>query len=374
MKKRNLALVFSVTLLLLVGISLVNYDKDIGFYISGSVVFLGCSERCSDEVGSGLIDPGTCSESWPLYCPNNNGEGECGTLVENCGACGCDPHSEQYGCQDSGSCEYNNSGGDTSDGDHTECFGFDDGEYYYCMVVPGEGINECGVSADCYPEENNETVWHSVCSNKGACQSFLGPGRDQCDLDGCLDSYLNKCDDYTWEGECAINNLPSYCSGGVFVNDCQTCGCPNYLEGESICNADGSCTYSYDGGSGIDSLVNIADGSIDFGPQVNPKFLFKNQAALALKFKRYEMPFALKFIGPFLYDLTQKLPPKPELSISEGIPEVEGAQGSPADKVLNIRGLKILPEEIKLSPGERSREWELILKVREGIPYIDVHG
>jgi hypothetical protein len=357
MKKVNLIVMFSVTVLILAGISMLDYNGKTGWGITGKYVGprIDCLNPCSD----GTL-PGECSYNQPFYCLDGAETAEeCG-LIEDCQTCGCLPNLE---CKEDGSCGLPSD--DPPEITHTGCVEVTEGAYV-CMDLPGVGYDECGSDDDCY------TVSHTECSGDGRdgyyCQSVFGPGKDQCDAEGCLPEYLNRCDDYTWDNECQIANQPIYCEDGSFVNDCQTCSCPIGL----TCSDSGDCTY-IQGGDDFEDLIYLSSISIELDKNSYLKSLMDKKLTTALKFDKQEIPI-MRFIRPTITRMSLELPEKPEIKKFEGDSingEIEKSPPQELEKAIVIQGLRKPLDGLQLSPGlKRPKEFEMILGIRGSIPYI----
>ena len=388
MKKRHSVSILLFVLFALFGLSLV--DSSVDDLTGGAIIGADCN-GCLDIDGYSVIEPYSCSETEPWYC--HRYEEDPGSefwfceLILNCQECGC---NNGFTCQDDGSC--------TLDGvdppeppsntkTHMECIEFEGGEYFQCLEVSGPGSEECTADDDCY---NDTYIWHSVCEGAGdpgsiggdyTCRSELGPGRHECyaDINECLPEFLGRCDDHTWDGDCFWGSRPLYCDEGNAIDNCQECGCPNSGSDEYDyeCQSDGSCelVFSTLPDSEIDDLLAYKNITIPTQSRLTMEELFGRQLFYALQFRRYEKPLAIRYIGPHLFAVTQKLPPKPDLEYKEDSlvdESVDGVQMSPPREVVVITGLTALPEGIYLSPGDRVEEFNLVLDVVDGIPLIDL--
>ncbi len=366
MKRVNLIVIFSVTVVILAGISLLSYG-DSGFYLSGFVTedpINNCNpiyDSCSD--GEGELSPGVCSESKPWYCPETEAEGECGVLIESCQDCSC--FSNDYECQENGTCLFTGGEGEgEGEPTHSECIEVTEGAYS-CVEFPGSGLDQCQIDADCYD------TYHTVCNEDPSgnyCQTALGPGRNQCDLEGCLPDYLNRCDDYTWDNECRIASEPLFCSESTFVNDCNTCGCPSGLD----CQSDGSCSYDNNGGDNFDDLIYISTISVGLDKNIYVKDLIESKLKSTLEFEKSEVPI-MRFIRPAIIKMSLDLPEKPEIEkVEEGnFDEIVRSPPKDIEKIIVIQGLKKKLEGIQLSPGVKNlKEFEMIIGRIDNNPYI----
>jgi len=382
MKMSYMIVIFLVVLFALFGLTFVK--SDLSHFTGRYVDYTFDCDVCEDYDGVGTLDPYECSQDRPWWCYKEEvQDGYTCELVENCNVCGCP--SGDYDCDImSGACvpeppdqEYT----------HSECVYFPDGDFYRCISAPGSGSSECNEDSDCYTAPGNgTTLWHYTCNSNGDCQVAMGPGRDECEEVGgyppmlmCIEEYLNGCSDYVWDGECDLAQLPMYCEDGEFTNNCQICGCPQYSWGEQVCNPDGSCSYVSE--ENVDTLQNLNDlqkfKDLNFSleSEANTEDYFLYKILYSLQFKRYEKPIAIKFISPYLYEVTRNLPEKPDLvyeneTIIEEVPE--GVQPSPPRETIKITGLAALPEDVYLSPGDREQEFNIILEVVNGIPLINV--
>jgi|APSaa5957512622_1039677.scaffolds.fasta_scaffold54788_2 hypothetical protein len=387
MKKLYSASILFFVLFALFGLSLVDSSVD---DITGKLTIGADCNGCLDYDGYTVLDPYICSDDQPWYC--NRYEEVPGSdfwsceLIMNCQECGC---RNGYTCMEDGrGCVADNNDPDPGTKTHMECIEFGGGEYYQCLEVSGPGTEECTIDDDCY----NETyIWHSVCEGAGepgglpgegmTCRSQLGPGRHECyaDINECLPEFLDRCDDHTWDGDCFWGSRPMYCDGGTPVDNCQECGCPSSGSDdyEYICEGDGSCDLVVTGYSegDVEDLLEFKNVTIPTQSRLTMEELFGRQLFYALQFRRYEKPLAIRYIGPHLFAVTQKLPPKPDLEFKEDTlvdENAEGVQMSPPRDVVVITGLAALPEGVYLSPGDREEEFNLILDVIDGIPIIDL--
>ncbi len=361
MKRVNLIVIFSITFIILVGIISLDYGGENFYYITGSAT--NQSDACGEWCNDGIVDvqPGLCSESGLWYCPISKDKGDCGYLTEACEKCGC--FSDAYDCQPEGHCLL---GGGEGEGEgeptHNECLEVTEG-VYSCAEFPGEGLNQCQIDADCYD------TYHSVCNEDPAgnyCQTELGPGRNQCDLEGCLPSYLERCDDFTWNDECRIASSPLFCVDGVFVDDCSTCGCPPGLD----CQEDGSCLYDDGGEDNFEDLVYISTISVGLDKNIYIKDLMESKIKSTLEFERPEIPI-MRFIRPTITEMSLELPDKPDIEKVESVEEVLSSPPTEVEKMVVIRGVKKLPSGLQLSPGiKKPREFEMVIGKIGNNPYI----
>ena len=387
MKKRHSVSILLFVLFALFGLSLV--DSSVDDITGGATRGADCG-GCLDVDGYSVLDPYTCSDTEPWYC--NRFEEIPGSdfwtceLIQNCEICGC---NNGYFCPEYGrGCIPEEDGIDPPETKtHMECIEFDGGAYFQCLEVSGPGSQECTIDDDCY---NDTYIWHSVCWGAGppgsvgegyTCRSQLGPGRHECynDTDECLPEFLERCDEHTWDGDCFWGSRPLYCAGGISVDNCQECGCPSSGSDdyEYICEGDGSCDLVIAGYSeaDVEDLLEFKNVTIPTQSRLTMEELFGRQMYYALQFKRYEKPLAIRYIGPHLFEVTQQLPPKPDLNFMEEtvINENEdGVRMSPPRDVIVITGLSALPEDVHLSPGDREAEFSIILDVEDGIPYLDL--
>ena len=166
-----------------------------------------------------------------------------------------------------------------------------------------------------------------------------------------------------------------YCEDGNPVDNCQVCGCPSSGSDdfEYECAQDGSCELIFSPDAEIDDLLEFRNLTISAQSRISLEELFGQRLFYALQFKRYEKPLAIKFISPYLFKVTQNLPPKPDLEIKEDSfvnENSEGVQMGPPKDVIVITGLAALPDGVFLSPGEREEEFSFILNVENGVPQI----
>jgi len=359
MKKLNLVFVLCAVIFILVGINLLGYSNESGFVLTGKATEIprNCWLPCPTEINGSPVEipGGECGPYLPQFCPFVVDDLEdCGVFTDDCQTCGC-PEGED--CGGSGTCfEFDPDNPLTET--HTECIELP-GDEFNCVEFPGEGANECSVDNDCY------TSSHMVCIVGESCESAPGPGRNQCDLSGCLPEYLNRCDDYTWDNECQVANEPIYCLDGTFVNDCQICGCP----GELLCQEDGNCILPKSGGD-FEDLIYLSSVSLDLEKNKYMKRLVENNLRATFEFKKPEAPL-LRFISPTIARMSLKLPDKPEIEKVETTGEI---QKSPElGKLILIRGLRLSKNGIMFSPGEAKEEFKMLLGLKNNQPYIKLH-
>ncbi len=137
---------------------------------------------------------GDCSSTNPKYCDN-------GTIIDNCGLCGCD----QGVCQEDGGC-----------------------------VIPtcSDGT-EYGQCSSTKPKYCDNGTLVDKCTLCGCSQGTCSVINDTCSLDSPENL---TCSDGTLYSQCSFQK-PLYCSDGALIDNCGLCGCPPNNE----CNVSGTC-------------------------------------------------------------------------------------------------------------------------------------
>tara|TARA_Y100000310_G_C20627708_1_gene786890 strand:+ start:551 stop:1318 length:768 start_codon:yes stop_codon:yes gene_type:complete len=208
---------------------------------------------------------------------------------------------------------------------------------------------------------------------------------------------VDDCSDGTSPGQCS-SDRPKYCLYEVenlkdcgLVEDCQRCGCDN----DYICLEGGSCSYQ-------PSDDEDYECSSDYGCEENEVCVNYNCVALPSiekpespedvvdllnlnnQFKREELnkeilekvfniPSSEKSIINFIIpSLTKNLFEKPDIFIYRESEYSEIKKSPGVGEVIIVEGLIPLEEGVYLSPGEREKDFRMLLGTKDNAPYISL--
>jgi len=217
-------------------------------------------------------------------------------------------------------------------------------------LIDGDEIQSGDCDLDNTPylcrQEGDECFYEQNCQECGCLEE------ESCYPEGyCLN--VEKCSDNTPMNQCSSNE-PYYCTNNGLIEDCSRCGC----DSNKLCGETGKCvalpSKSFEGLEKIN--IQDMDVKIKEKPEYSLEIIKK-----VFNFKKSEMEI-IKFIKPILI---KELPEKPDVMILNKT--IEDIQKSPSkgEKIIKIAGFEKLHEGVSLSPGERKKEFELLLGVSE---------
>ena len=236
-----------------------------------------------------------------------------------------------------------------------------------CPCEDGTGPGECSYNGVGYGQpwfcmmEFDPISQDNVCRLYQNCQICGCSGDESCSPDGtCLS--VENCSDDTPLNQCS-SNKPYYCIDGELIENCNECGCPQ----DELCDTSGQCvslpskTFEDIGEINIQNIDAKIKEIPDYSSEIIKRGFDFNQREMGL----------IKFIKPILI---KKLPEKPDIIILNDTTEYIQKSPFKEQKIIRIGGFKKLPFGVSLSPGEREKEFELILGVtKDNKPLISLN-